>query len=79
MSRRRFGAVALASATSETAFAQHAAVQGAVPADTVWLNANEKQRKRSRARSAKRDGITIAHFRHCTKRWRIWQASEPTK
>ena len=41
MSRRRFGALALAGATPEIAFAQHAAVQGAVPADTVWLNANE--------------------------------------
>jgi histidinol-phosphate aminotransferase len=41
MSRRRFGAMALAGATPEIAFAQHAAVQGAVPADTVWLNANE--------------------------------------
>jgi histidinol-phosphate aminotransferase len=39
MSRRRFGALSLAA--PEIAFAQHAAVQGAVPADTVWLNANE--------------------------------------
>jgi histidinol-phosphate aminotransferase len=28
-------------AAAETAFAQHAAVEGDVPADTVWLNANE--------------------------------------
>jgi histidinol-phosphate aminotransferase len=41
MSRRRFAALAVAGATPEIAFAQHAAVQGAVPADTVWLNANE--------------------------------------
>jgi histidinol-phosphate aminotransferase len=41
MSRRRFGALSLAVAAPEIAFAQHAAVQGAVPADTVWLNANE--------------------------------------
>jgi histidinol-phosphate aminotransferase len=39
MSRRRFGALSLAA--PEIAFAQHAAVQGTVPADTVWLNANE--------------------------------------
>jgi histidinol-phosphate aminotransferase len=41
MSRRRFAALAVAGATPEIAFAQHAAVQGTVPADTVWLNANE--------------------------------------
>jgi histidinol-phosphate aminotransferase len=41
MSRRRFAALAIAGATPEIAFAQHAAVDGAVPADTVWLNANE--------------------------------------
>jgi histidinol-phosphate aminotransferase len=41
MSRRRFGALSLAGAAPEVAFAQHAAVQGAVPPDTVWLNANE--------------------------------------
>jgi histidinol-phosphate aminotransferase len=41
MSRRQFGAVSLAGAASEIAFAQHAAVQGTAPADTVWLNANE--------------------------------------
>jgi histidinol-phosphate aminotransferase len=39
MSRRRFAALSLAA--PEIAFAQHAAVQGAVPEDTVWLNANE--------------------------------------
>ena len=41
MPRRRFGALTLAAAAPEVAFAQHAAVQGAVPSDTVWLNANE--------------------------------------
>jgi histidinol-phosphate aminotransferase len=44
MSRRRFAALSLAApylAAPEIAFAQHAAVEGAVPADTVWLNANE--------------------------------------
>ena len=41
MSRRRFGASTLALAAPEVAFAQHAAVQGAVPSDTIWLNANE--------------------------------------
>ena len=41
MSRRQFHAAALAGITSELAFAQHAAVQGAAPPDTVWLNANE--------------------------------------
>jgi len=41
MSRRQFGALSLAAAVPEIAFAQHAAVQGAVPVDTVWLNANE--------------------------------------
>jgi histidinol-phosphate/aromatic aminotransferase/cobyric acid decarboxylase-like protein len=41
MSRRRFGALSLAGAAPEVAFAQHAAVQGAVPVDTIWLNANE--------------------------------------
>ena len=39
ISRRQFGALSLAA--PEIALAQHAAVQGAVPADTVWLNANE--------------------------------------
>jgi histidinol-phosphate/aromatic aminotransferase/cobyric acid decarboxylase-like protein len=39
ISRRQFAALSLA--VPEVAFAQHAAVQGAVPADTVWLNANE--------------------------------------
>ena len=41
ISRRGFGGLALAGLNSRMAFAQHAAVQGAVPADTVWLNANE--------------------------------------
>jgi histidinol-phosphate aminotransferase len=41
MSRRRFGELSLAIAAPEIAFAQHAAVPGAVPTDTVWLNANE--------------------------------------
>jgi histidinol-phosphate/aromatic aminotransferase/cobyric acid decarboxylase-like protein len=40
-SRRRFGALSLASAAPEIAFVQHAAGQGGVRADTVWLNANE--------------------------------------
>jgi histidinol-phosphate/aromatic aminotransferase/cobyric acid decarboxylase-like protein len=41
MSRRQFGALSLAATVPEIAFAQHAAVPGAVPVDTVWLNANE--------------------------------------
>jgi histidinol-phosphate/aromatic aminotransferase/cobyric acid decarboxylase-like protein len=41
MSRRRFGALSIAGAAPEVAFALHAAVQGTVPTDTVWLNANE--------------------------------------
>jgi len=41
LSRRKFGSLALTGLGSELAFAQHAAVLGAVPADTVWLNANE--------------------------------------
>ena len=41
ISRRQFGTLSLAAAAPEIAFAQHAAVQGAVPVDTVWLNANE--------------------------------------
>jgi histidinol-phosphate aminotransferase len=41
ITRRGFGGLALLGLAAETAFAQHAAVQGAVPADTVWLNANE--------------------------------------
>jgi len=42
ISRREFGsAAALLSLIPELAFAQHAAVTGEVPADTVWLNANE--------------------------------------
>lgn len=41
ISRREFGGIALLGLLPETAFAQHAAVQGPVPPDTVWLNANE--------------------------------------
>ena len=41
LSRREFGSLSLMGLSSELAFAQHAAVLGAVPADTVWLNANE--------------------------------------
>ncbi len=41
MTRRRFGALSFAVVAPEIAFGQHAAVVGAVPADTVWLNANE--------------------------------------
>jgi histidinol-phosphate aminotransferase len=41
ISRRQFGYAALCGVTPEIAFAQHAAVQGEVPAGTVWLNANE--------------------------------------
>lgn len=41
LTRRDFARLALAGLSPETAFAQHAAVQGSVPADTVWLNANE--------------------------------------
>jgi histidinol-phosphate/aromatic aminotransferase/cobyric acid decarboxylase-like protein len=41
ISRRQFGALSLAATVPEIAFAQHAAVPGAVPVDTVWLNANE--------------------------------------
>ncbi len=41
LTRRDFGRLALAGLSPETAFAQHAAVPGAAPANTVWLNANE--------------------------------------
>jgi histidinol-phosphate aminotransferase len=41
ISRRELGGLALMGLTSEIAFAQHAAVQGTAPPDTVWLNANE--------------------------------------
>jgi len=41
ISRRAFGSLALAGFASEIVFAQHAAIQGMAPADTVWLNANE--------------------------------------
>jgi histidinol-phosphate aminotransferase len=41
ISRREFGFLSTALSTGLTAFAQHAAVQGDVPPDTVWLNANE--------------------------------------
>jgi histidinol-phosphate aminotransferase len=47
ISRREFGGLALLGFASPDgfrlgdAFAQHAAVQGAAPPDTVWLNANE--------------------------------------
>ena len=41
LTRRNFEKLALIGLSPETAFAQHAAVTGAVPADTIWLNANE--------------------------------------
>jgi histidinol-phosphate aminotransferase len=41
ISRRQFGYAALCAMTPELAFPQHAAVQGEVPAGTIWLNANE--------------------------------------
>ena len=41
ISRRELGGMALMGLASEIAFAQHAAVRGAAPPDTVWLNANE--------------------------------------
>ena len=41
ITRRQFGSAALYGLTPELAFAQHAAIQGDVPAGTVWLNANE--------------------------------------
>src|SRR5260370_23145948 len=41
LSRRDLGKLTLAGLSPQTLFAQHAAVAGAVPANTVWLNANE--------------------------------------
>ena len=41
ITRRELGGLALMGLASEIASAQHAAVQGAAPPDTVWLNANE--------------------------------------
>jgi histidinol-phosphate aminotransferase len=41
ISRRTFECAALLGLLPEVAFSQHAAVQGEVPAGTVWLNANE--------------------------------------
>ena len=41
MTRRLFSSITLSGLIPELAFAQHAAVQGDAPADTVWLNANE--------------------------------------
>ena len=41
ITRREFSSAALCGIFPEIAFAQHAAVQGDAPPDTVWLNANE--------------------------------------
>ncbi len=41
ISRRDLGRLAAMELLAGTAFAQHAAVRGDVPPDTVWLNANE--------------------------------------
>src|SRR5258707_851277 len=41
LTRRDLGKLTLAGLSPQTVFAQHAAVEGAVPANTVWLNANE--------------------------------------
>jgi histidinol-phosphate aminotransferase len=41
LTRRDLGKLTVAGLSPQTLFAQNAAVQGAVPANTVWLNANE--------------------------------------
>src|SRR5260370_21457309 len=41
LTRRDLGKLAMAGFSPQTVFAQHAAVEGAVPVNTVWLNANE--------------------------------------
>lgn len=41
LTRRDLGRLALVGLSQETIFGQHAAVQTPVPANTVWLNANE--------------------------------------
>src|SRR5689334_7295832 len=41
LTRRDLAKVTLTGLSPHTLFAQHAAVEGDVPANTVWLNANE--------------------------------------
>ena len=61
ISRREFGSAALLSLMPELAFAQHAAITGDVPPDTVWLNANENpEGPPQESREAIRNAITEA-------------------
>lgn len=66
ISRRQFGYAALAGLAGETAFAQHAAIQGDVPAGTVWLNANENpDGPPEESKEAIRSAITVcARYNH---------------